>query len=210
MINDQPRAALYARTSRAGQHIDVQLAQLRQVAQQRGWQIVGEFVDDEVSSRRRHRPEFEKMLQAAHRGELDVVASVALDRYARSVTELLALAEKLAAWGVDLVSLREQIDTSSAVGKMTFTVLAAVAEFERELIRERTLAGLDEARRRGKALGRRRADVDPGAVAELRAKQVAWPAIAKRLGVSEATCRRVLRRRAEGLSKTSPADRAAS
>ena len=200
------RAALYCRTSRSGQHIDVQLTQLRQIAAQRGWQVVAEFVDDEVSSRRKSRPEFEKMLVAAQRAEFDLVAAVALDRYARSVRELLDLGEKLCAWGVDLISIRESVDTTSAVGKMTFTVLAAVAEFERELIRERTLAGLDEAKRRGKKLGRPRVSVDGGAVAELRANGIAWPKIAKRLGASESSCRRALRQSNAALSKTPSSD----
>jgi len=195
MKTHRPRVALYARTSRAGQHIDVQLGQLRQVAEQRGWKIVAEFVDDEVSTRRKHRPQFERMMKAAHAGKMNVVAAVALDRYARSVRELLDLGDNLNSYGVNLVSIREQIDTTTAVGKMTFTVLAAVAEFERELIRERTLAGLDEARRRGKTLGRPTADVDPGEVAELRARGVSWPKVARRLGASESTCRRALRRR---------------
>ena len=95
------RAALYARTSRTGQHIDIQLEQLRQVAKQRGWEVTGEFVDDDVSSRRKHRPEFAKMLKAAEAGKLDLVVSVALDRYARSTTELLGLSENLKSWGVD-------------------------------------------------------------------------------------------------------------
>jgi site-specific DNA recombinase len=70
------RAALYARTSRTGQHIDVQLEQLRQVARQRGWEIVSEYIDDDVSSRRKHRPQFEKMLKAAEAGKLDLVVAV--------------------------------------------------------------------------------------------------------------------------------------
>jgi DNA invertase Pin-like site-specific DNA recombinase len=187
------RAALYARTSRTGQHIDIQLEQLSQVAKQRGWRVVGEYVDDDVSSRRKHRPQFVKMLKAAEAGKLDLVVSVALDRYARSTTELLGLAENLKSWGVDFVSLRESIDTSTAVGKLTFTVLAALSEFERELIRERVLAGLDGARRRGKKLGRPKRHVDPGQVEELRNNGVPWTKIAKKLGASESTCRRALR-----------------
>jgi DNA invertase Pin-like site-specific DNA recombinase len=189
------RVALYARTSRAGQHVDVQLRQLREIAKQRRWQVVDEFVDDEVSSRRRHRPQFEAMLKAAHAGQVDLVAAVALDRYARSVRELIDLGDQLQGWGVDLISLREQIDTSSAVGRMVFHVLAALAEFERELLRERTLEGLDGARRRGKALGRPTAGVDADLVRELRAEGLSWPKVAKRIGASESTCRRALKQR---------------
>lgn len=187
------RAALYARTSRTGQRIDVQLEHLRQVGRQRGWEIVGEFVDDDVSSRKKHRPQFAKMLKAAEAGNLDMVVAVALDRYARSTTELLGLAENLKTWGVDFISLRESIDTSTAVGKLTFTVLAALSEFERELIRERVLAGLDGARKRGKKLGRPKRQVDPVRVAELRDKGIPWSKIAAKLGASESTCRRALR-----------------
>lgn len=197
------RVALYCRTSRSGQHIDAQLAQLRQVADQRGWVVVGEFIDDEVSSRRKHRPQFAAMSDAARKGGLDVIAACALDRYARSVRELLDLSERAERWGVDLISLRESIDTSTAVGKMTFTVLAAVAEFERELIRERTLVGLDGARRRGKRLGRPTVNVDVLRLAQKRARGVPWPTLAAELGASEATLRRALRAHRASLSKTS-------
>ncbi|MCC6750685.1 MAG: recombinase family protein [Deltaproteobacteria bacterium] len=185
--------AIYARTSQSNQNIDVQLNQLRDAAGRRRWKIVEEYVDDDVSSRRRHRPDFERMLVDASRGRFTLVAAVALDRYARSTTELLALGEKLQSVGVDFISLREQIDTSTAVGKLTFTVLSAIAEFERELIRERVMAGLAGARKRGKQIGRPRREVDAARVAALREQGVPWPKIAARLQASESTCRRVLR-----------------
>jgi len=190
-----PRAALYCRTSKTGQHIDVQLGQLRQVASQRGWEVVGEFVDDEVSSRRARRPEFDRLLVAAHGGGADLVAAVALDRFARSTRELLELGDRLQRWGVDMVSLREQIDTSSAVGRLVFTVLSALAQFERELLRERTLLGVEAARGRGKVLGRPRAHIDADEALELRERGVPWPAVARRLGVSISTAKRGIRRR---------------
>lgn len=148
-----PRAAIYARVSTTTQDPEVQLARLREAALARGWEPV-EFVDV-ASGRRAQRPAFEALRRAARRREVDVVVAVKLDRLARSVRDLGALAEELEACTVDLVCLDQHVDTTTPAGKLLFHVLAAVGEFEADLIRERTLDGLAAARRRGVRLGRR-------------------------------------------------------
>ncbi len=120
------------------------------------------------------------------------------DRFARSVSHLLRALEEFQALGIQFVSLTEAIDTSTPAGKMTFTVLGAVAELERSLIAERVKAGLRNARAKGKRLGRPRVPVDAAAVATLRRKGVSWRAIATQLGVGLATVHRAV----EGRSKT--------
>ncbi len=162
------RTALYARVSTLdrGQDPETQLAELRQVAAQRGWTITGEYVDRGVSGGRATRPELDRLMADARRGKLDIVAVWKFDRFARSTTHLLAALEEFGRLGVDFVSLREQIDTATPVGKMVFTMVGAMAEFEKSLIVERVKAGVARAQAEGKHCGRPRVTLD------LRAAQV--------------------------------------
>jgi len=205
MKQDQVQVAIYARTSTSDQHHDVQLDQLRETAARRGWNIVNEYVDAGVSSGKRSRPAFDAMLRDAEGGKFSLIFVAALDRLSRSLQELLTTSEKLSSWGVDLVSERENIDSSGATGKLVFHILGAVAEFERALLRERTIAGMEAARKRGRQLGRPRLEVDTDLALELRAKDVPWSRVARRLQVSESTARRAVARRLalrESLSKS--------
>ena len=156
------RAAIYARVSTTGhgQDVGLQLDELRAVAEQRGWQVVGEFIDEGISGGQRSRPALDDLLDAVGDGQVDVVAVWRFDRFARSTQHLLAALEKFRALDVDFVSVREAIDTSTATGKMVFTFLAAVAEFEKTLIVERVRAGVARARKAGKHCGRPRRDLD--------------------------------------------------
>ena len=147
--------ALYARVSTAGQRPAPQLRQLRQYAKDRGVKV-REFVDRGVSGARDSRPALDNMLEAARRREVSAVVVVKLDRLARSVRHLCNIAAELEAVGVNLVVLDMAVDTSTPTGKLIFTTLAGVAEFERELVRERTRAGIEHARRQGKQIGRPR------------------------------------------------------
>src|ERR1700745_3258736 len=156
------RAAIYARvsTSNNGQDPRVQTREIREYCERRGWQIAVEYVDAGISGAKDSRPELNKLMQDAHRRYFDAVVVWKFDRFARSVSHLLRALETFRALGVEFVSLNEQVDTSTPMGKMVFTVLAAVAELERGLIVERVRAGLRNARAKGKRLGRPRAGVD--------------------------------------------------
>jgi len=145
--------ALYARVSTADQTCDTQLLALRGYAEARGWQAL-EYADEGVSGTRDHRPKLDTMMTDVRRRKVSAVVVVKLDRLARSVHHLVTLAKELEALGVDLVVLDQGIDSTTPSGRLLFHVLAAIAEFERELIRERVLAGLRRARARGKRLGR--------------------------------------------------------
>ena len=150
------KLALYARVSTEDQHPDAQLAPLREYAHRRGTETI-EFVDRGVSGRRSSRPELDQMLKAARRREVEAVVVVRLDRLARSLAHMAQLGEEFQQLGVELVSLTEGIDTSTPTGRALFGMCGVFAQLEADLIRERTRAGLAAARRRGKKLGRPRA-----------------------------------------------------
>ena len=187
------RAALYARVSTArDQDPQMQLDELRQVAHQRGWHVVGEFVDVGISGAKDRRPQLDKLMQLAHAGKIDIVATWRFDRFARSTRHLLTALEDFRVRGVDFVSLRDAVDTSTATGRFTFAIIAAVAELERELIRERTVAGIEAARRRGRHPGRPPVKFDVTRARELQRQGKSVRAIGKALGVAPATVHRGL------------------
>src|ERR1700746_3414577 len=179
------RVAIYARvsTTNHGQDVSLQTRELRQFAEARGWHIVGEYVDAGVSGAKDSRPELNRLMADAHRRRFDVVCVWRFDRFARSVSHLLRALETFKALGIDFVSYSEQMDTSTPAGKMVFTVLGAVAELERSLIVERVLAGLRNARAKGKKLGRPRSAVDASRVAALRSQGTGWKRIAAEMGI---------------------------
>ncbi len=157
ILNHPPvKAALYARVSTAnnGQDPEVQLLELREYCQRRGWIVAREYVDVGISGTRERRPELDRLLADAHHRRFDAVVVWRFDRFARSVSHLLRALENFRAMGIEFVSLSEQMDTSTPTGKMVFTVLGAVAELERSLIVERVRAGMRNARAKGKRIGR--------------------------------------------------------
>ena len=210
------RAALYARvsTSGHGQDVGLQLDELRQVAAQRGWEAVA-YVDEGVSGAKDSRPALDRMLVDAREGRLDVVAIWKLDRLARSVRNLLELVDSLNAWGVGLVSLRDaHIDTTTPSGRFTLQILAAVGELERELVRERVIAGVRRAQAAGKHCGRPKVELDLRPALAMLGQGHGLKTTAKALGVSRATLRRRLveagewPRPEEGVQKSAGAEAA--
>ncbi len=147
------KVALYARVSKAiEQNPENQLIELRRWANASGHEVIGEFVD-EVSSKDT-RPQKELVLKKMRLGECDGVAFYALDRWGRTMSELVLELEEFARSGKALISIKEGLDLSNAAGRLMANVLAAMANFERDRIRERTLLGLQRARSQGKKLGR--------------------------------------------------------
>ena len=187
------KAAIYARvsTNGNGQSPEMQLRELRQYAARRGWEVA-EYVDTGISGTREKRPELDRLMADAHRRQFDVVVVWKFDRFARSVSHLLRALETFRALGIDFVSLSESMDTSTAMGKMVFTVLGAVAELERSLIVERVRAGLRNAKAKGKTLGRPRRRVDRSKIIRLQAAGRSVNAISKLLKVSRGTITRAL------------------
>jgi putative DNA-invertase from lambdoid prophage Rac len=147
------RAALYARVSTNDQRtLPMQSRAIREYAARRGWTIALQV--REVGSGAAKREAREKLLEAARRREIDVVLVWRLDRWGRSVTDLLATLQELEHLGVGFVSLTEALDLTTPAGRAMAGLLAIFAEFEREILRERTRAGLLQARLNGKRLGR--------------------------------------------------------
>lgn len=195
------RTAVYARVSTAnsGQSPEMQLRELREYCERRGWTVAGEYVDTGISGAKDRRPELDRLMADAHKRRFDVVAVWKFDRFARSVSHLLRALDTFRVLGIDFVSLSESLDTATPAGRMVFTVLGAVAELERSLIAERVRAGLRNARAKGKHLGRPRVAVDRAKVAQFRAQGLSWATIAAQLGVGEGTVCRAAKASAKNL-----------
>jgi DNA invertase Pin-like site-specific DNA recombinase len=184
------RAALYARVStHAGQSPEMQLAELREYCARRGWEIEREYVDAGSGARER-RPELDRMLAACRRRQVDAVVVYRYDRFARSLRQLVNALEEFRTLGIEFISLHEGVDTSTPNGRLVFGIFATIAEFERELIRDRVRSGLAVARAQGKRIGRPRRPVDTTRVAELRAQGWSWAEVAREMGVGLGTVHR--------------------
>jgi DNA invertase Pin-like site-specific DNA recombinase len=153
MTMKEKRAAIYVRVSTSEQDTALQETELRQYVESRGWECVV-YQDKAQSGAKNDRPALNQMLSDMRRRRFDVVVVWKLDRLARSLKQLLTIGEECRSLGVDLVSSRQNIDTTLPAGRLTFQILGAVAEFERELLRERVKAGMAQARRVGKHVGR--------------------------------------------------------
>ena len=178
-------AAIYARVSTFDQEPENQLGELRRYGAARGWTAT-EFVDRGVSGAKDRRPALDLMLQAARRRKVDVIVCWRLDRLGRNLKHLITVLDELQALGVAFVSLNEGVDGTTPAGKLQMHILGAIAEFERDRVRERVLAGLERAKAQGKRLGRPRHRTAPSvAAAGLTVRQAAalW-------GVSKSTAAR--------------------
>jgi len=188
------RAALYARVSTLhGQDPHVQIRELREYCQRRGWEIAGEYVDTGISGSKEHRPQLDALLAACRKRRVDAVVVYRYDRFARSLRQLVNALEEFRSLGIEFISLHEGVDTSTPNGRLVFGIFASIAEFERELIRDRVKSGIAAARSKGKRLGRPRVSVDAPRIAALRASGHSWPQIARELGVSVGTVYQVAR-----------------
>lgn len=175
------RVAIYARVSTTGngQSPEMQLRELREYIDRRGWQTMGELVDAGVSGAKDSRLELNQLMAEAHRRKYDEVVVSKFDRFARSVSHLLMALDTSYSLGIAFVSLSEQIDTTTPAGKLPFTVLGAVAELERSLIAERVKAGLRNARAKGKRLGRPPKSLDKKRISALRSQGLGWKRVAQ-------------------------------
>ena len=152
-VSDVKRAAIYVRVSTTEQETALQEAELLEYCQRRGWESIL-YRDRGHSGAKQDRPALNSLLSDLRKRKVDVILVWSLDRLARSLKQLLTISEECRSLGVDLVSLRQAIDTTLPAGRLTFQILGAVAEFERELLRERVKAGMAQARRAGKRIGR--------------------------------------------------------
>jgi DNA invertase Pin-like site-specific DNA recombinase len=167
------RVAFYARVSTfAGQNPEMQLVELREYAARRGWQLTEEYVDHGVSGAKESRPALNRLMADAKQRKFDVVAVWKLDRFGRSVAHVVVALAELEALGITFVSLKDNLDLSTPSGRFMFQIVAAFAELERAMIQERVRAGLLNAKRKGKRLGRPPAAVDKARIARLSRRSV--------------------------------------
>jgi DNA invertase Pin-like site-specific DNA recombinase len=192
---------LYARVSTTdkGQDPQVQLRELREYCERRGWKITEEYVDAGVSGSKDSRPALNRLMADAHSRRFDTVLVWKIDRWGRSLKHLVTSLADLDALGIAFVSLRDNLDLGTPSGRLMMQLLGAMAEFERALIQERVKAGLRNARAKGKRLGRPRVFVSQQRVEMLRGLGLSWRDIAKELGVGVGTVHRIAQKRSKNV-----------
>ncbi|MDR3726760.1 MAG: recombinase family protein, partial [Terracidiphilus sp.] len=185
------RAAMYMRVSTVDQHPETQLLDLRQLAAQRGFEIVQEYTD-RISGVKARRPGLDQMMTDARRGRFDVVLVWASDRIARSTRHFLEVLDELNRLNVEFVSFREQIDTGGPLGRAIVVIIGAIAELERNLIIERVRAGMRRARLEGRSIGRPALALDREAILTDRQRGQSLGQIARNHRISRTTVHRIL------------------
>jgi DNA invertase Pin-like site-specific DNA recombinase len=196
------KAVIYARVSTSDQNCTMQLSECRDYVARRGWENAGEYVDTGWSGAKASRPRFNDLMADAHKRKFDTVIVWKLDRWGRSVSHCIQSIQELKSVGISWHSITQGLDTSDAnpTATLLLHILAAVAQFEREMIRDRVTAGLRSAQKRGtksgKAIGRPVKIFPRKRAVEMRAQGWSWNAIARELDVKRDTLRAIFRRAA--------------
>jgi DNA invertase Pin-like site-specific DNA recombinase len=190
------RCVIYMRVSTVDQHPETQLHDLRLMAQQRGYELVGEYTD-RITGTKAKRPGLDDLLRDARRGCFDVVLVWASDRLARSVRHFLEVLDELNHLGIEYVSFRENIDTGGPLGRAVVIIIGAIAELERNLIVERVRAGMRRAKLEGRQIGRKPLVIDRVAVLSERARGRSLSQIANTFRISRASVSRILKEEKE-------------
>jgi DNA invertase Pin-like site-specific DNA recombinase len=183
--------AIYARVSTDKQKVDMQLRELRDYVARSDWTIFEEFIDKNATGGNTKRPAFQAMLDAARKKKFNSLLVWKLDRLSRSLKDLILTLDELGSLGIDFVSYDNNLDTLTPTGKLVFQIVGAVAEFEKDIIRERVIAGLATARAKGKRLGR--PPLAPhlyDQALKMRAEGLSLKEIGKILGIDEGTIRK--------------------
>jgi DNA invertase Pin-like site-specific DNA recombinase len=183
------RIAIYARVSTKDQSCEMQIRDLRTYCAARGFDLVGEYIDVGQCGAKDSRPELNKLMDEARKRQFDAIIVWRFDRFARSTKHLLMALEEFRSLGIQFISYQENIDTSSALGQALFTIVSAVAQLERDLIRERVSAGIRNARANGKKLGRPMRAVDRDQILQMRAEGQSLEQITAKLGIGYGTVR---------------------
>jgi DNA invertase Pin-like site-specific DNA recombinase len=191
------RVAIYSRVSTSKQTVENQLRELREVAKRNGWTVAHELSDEGISGAkgRKERPAFDALHKMIARREIDLVMCWSIDRLGRSITDLVSLMAELEVKGVDFYSHIQAIDSRTPAGRLSFAIFSAIAEFEKSIIRERVVAGLERAKAEGKRLGRP-TNVNENtkvAVRLMREKGAPIHRIARELKIGFGTTQKILR-----------------
>jgi DNA invertase Pin-like site-specific DNA recombinase len=183
------KIAIYARVSTRDQSCELQIRDLRAYCQARGFELVREYVDVGQSGAKDSRPELNLLMDSARKRQFDAIVVWRFDRFARSTKHLLLALDEFRSLGIQFISYQENIDTSSALGQAMFTIVSAVAQLERDIIRERVNAGICNARANGTHFGRPTVKVNCEQVLQLRAQGRTLQQIAIDLGIGYGTVR---------------------
>jgi DNA invertase Pin-like site-specific DNA recombinase len=186
------RAVLYSRISTGDQHLETQLLDLRELAKQRGLEIVREYTDV-ISGAKSKRPGLDSLMSDARRRRFDIVLVAAFDRIARNVRHFLDVLDELSQLNIQFISMRENIDTGGPLGRALLTIIGAISELERSLIVERVKAGMRRAKLEGRRIGRTPLDIDREQVVSDRGSGMSLTQVAKKHRISRASVCRLVR-----------------
>jgi DNA invertase Pin-like site-specific DNA recombinase len=187
------RAAIYTRVSTSDQSIQSQLYDLKELAAQRGFEVIAEYKDVGISGTKARRPGLDALMADARRKKFSVVLVAAFDRIARSTRNFLQIIDELDSLGIEFISRREGVATGDAMGRLFVTIISAIAELERSLVVERVKSGMRRARLEGKVIGRARLDVDREQVVFDRRSGMSLTQVAKRHNISRASVCRLMK-----------------
>jgi DNA invertase Pin-like site-specific DNA recombinase len=184
------KVAIYVRVSTGHQDHAMQLVDLRRYVEQRGWQVYQEYADT-ASGSKESRPALELLMNDARKRKFDAVLVWRFDRYARSTKHLVTALSEFKGLGIDFISYQENLDTGTSMGEAMFSIIAALAQLERDIIRDRVRGGLRAAREKGQKLGRP-PKLDNSKIRELRSSGLSVRAIAAQLSISKSAVQRAL------------------
>jgi len=201
-IGEKRRVAIYCRCSTNHQDTEIQRSDLIAYTERRGW-TYRVYEDVGVSGAKNSRPALDELMRDARKRCFDIIAVWRFDRFGRSTSHLINSLSEFQSLGIDFVSINESVDTTTPAGRVLFSVIAAIAEFERCLIQERVRAGVKRARESGVRFGRPHAGFDVSRAIEMYLTHASLREIGKALGVSHVTIRRALKAfSATGMSVT--------
>lgn len=187
------KAAIYVRVSTPDQHVESQLYDLREMAAQRGFEVVHEYEDRGVSGKKARRPGLDLLMADARRKKFSVVLVAAFDRIARSTRNFLQVIDELDSLEIEFISRREGVATGDAMGRLFVTIISAIAELERSLVVERVKSGMRRARLEGRQIGRARLDVDREQVVQDRRSGMSLTQVARKHSISRASVCRMMK-----------------
>ena len=190
------RVAVYCRVSTQDQSVSMQLEDLRRYCEQRGFEIYKEYSDVGISGMKDRRFALDDLMADAKKRKFDLVLCWRFDRFARSTKHLITALEEFRHLGIDFISYQENIDTSSPLGKAIFTIVAAIGELERSIIVERVRAGIRQAKKRGKILGRPKTlNLDVDELRKMRDQGLSFSKIAKEVHACPATIYKMVQKK---------------
>lgn len=192
------KAVIYVRVSTPDQHVESQLYDLRELAVQRGFEVVKEYEDRGVCGKRARRPGLDLLMADARQKKFSVVLVAAFDRIARSTKNFLQIIDELDSLDVVFISRRENVDTSGPMGRLFLTLIGSIAELESDLIRERVLAGMRRAKLDGVRIGRAPMDIDRAAIVRDRLSGMTLTAVSKKWGISRSLVCKLVNRASAG------------